>query len=290
MTTAGVEQVRVEETDVVAGAVHLHVRRVGEPCVQPVLFLHGIMGHRRDWDAFIDRVGQSYPVVAPDQRGHGRSGWTGSYRVAEMADDAIALIEHLALGRVPIVGHSMGAMVGLVVAARRPDLVDRLVVVDIGPGSMETEFAVQMPEMFEAMGAATYASIDEAVAEWQAGNPLAQPDLLRNYVTHALVSDDEGRLRWGFDAQGLRAFPSGVTPEELWDAIDAATCPALVIRGEHSPITTPWETIEVARRLGDASVVEIPGGGHDLGVEQPQAVAEAVLDFLPTPGPQEQHR
>lgn len=280
MQRTGVAPTWVDEHNVMAGDVRLYVRQVGEPHAPPVLFLHGIMGHRRDWDVFIDRLAASHRVIAPDQRGHGRSAWSHSYRVSEMADDAVALVERLELGSCPIVGHSMGAMVGLVVAARRPDLVERLVLVDIVPGSMETEFAAQMPDMFEAMAAATYASVDDAVAEWQAGNPLAQPDLLRNYVTHALVPDGVGRLRWGFDARGLRAFSSGVTGTELWQAIDAVSCPALVVRGQHSPVTTVREAGEVARRLGDATVVEIPAGGHDLGVEQPEAVAETVLDFL----------
>jgi pimeloyl-ACP methyl ester carboxylesterase len=197
-----------------------------------------------------------------------------------MADDAIALIEHLGVAPVPIVGHSMGAMVALVVAARRPELVDRIVLIDIVPDSLTTEFAVQLPEMFEALAASSYATVGDAVAEWQTGNPLARTDLLHNYVTHALVSGPDGRLRWRFDALGLRSFTAGVTAEELWAAVDAVTCPAMVVRGEYSPLTTPDQSVTLAQRLADAPVVVIPDGGHDLGVEQPEAVAEAVLEFL----------
>lgn len=280
MTPTTTPTARVQERDVVVGGVRLHVREVGDAHAPPVLFLHGIMGHRRDWDVLIDRAGERHRVVAVDQRGHGRSEWTRSYRVAEMADDAIALIEQLGVAPVPVVGHSMGAMVALVVAARRPELVERIAVIDIVPESLATDFAHQMPAMFEAVAASSYATVEEATAEWQAGNPLAREDLLRNYVAHALVTGADGRLRWGFDALGLRSFSGGVTPEELWSAIDATTCPALVIRGEHSPLTTSEQVAEVAARLGGASVVEIPGGGHDLGVEQPEAVARAVLDFM----------
>lgn len=268
------------ERDVVVGGVRLHLRQVGAADAPPVLFLHGIMGHRHDWDVLVDRLGASCRVIAVDQRGHGRSEWTRSYRVAEMAADAIALIEQLDVAPVPIVGHSMGAMVALVVAARRPELVDRIVLIDIVPESLTTEFARQMPEMFAAMARSSYATVDEATAEWQAGNPMARPDLLRNYVAHALTPGRDGRLRWEFDAWGLRDFFAGVSPSELWAAIDAVTCPSLVIRGEHSPVTTDEQAAAVARRLGDARVVLIPDGGHDLGVEQPEAVTDAVMDFL----------
>ena len=274
---------RAEEYDVVAGGVRLHVREVGEHDAPPVVFLHGIMGHRRDWDVLVHRLGSTHRVFAVDQRGHGRSEWTRSYRVAEMADDAVALVEQLGVAPVPIIGHSMGAMVALLVAARRPDLVDRIVIVDIVPDSLSTESATQMPEMFASMATATFATVDEAVADWHSGNPLARADLLHHYVRHALVVGADGLLRWEFDAWGLRSFVSGVSPDELWDAIDAidpVRCPSLVVRGALSPFTTPAQVAEVARRLGDATVVEVAGGGHDLGVEQPDAVTDAVIDFL----------
>ena len=272
---------RTEERDVVVGEVRLHLREVGDADAPPVLFLHGIMGHRRDWDVLIDRIGERHRVIALDQRGHGRSEWTRSYRVAEMADDAIGLIAGLGPAPVTIIGHSMGAMVALVVAARRPDLAERIVLIDIVPESLATEIGTRMPEMFAAMAAASYATIEEAVTDWQAGNALARTDLLRNYVTHALVPGADGRLRWGFDAMGLRSFAAGVTPDELWGAADAVTCAALLVRGEHSPVTTPEQVRALAARLRDARVVTIRDGGHDLGVEQPEAVADAVLQFLP---------
>ena len=280
---------RIEEHDVVVGGIRLHVREVGGIDMPPVLFLHGIMGHRRDWDVLIDRVGERHRVIAVDQRGHGRSEWTRSYRVAEMADDAIALTEHLGVTPVTIVGHSMGAMVALVVAGRRPELADRIVLIDIVPESLATEVGARMPEMLEAMAAASYATIDEAVAEWQAGNALARSDLLHNYVTHALVTGPDGRFRWGFDTSGLRSFPD-VSPDELRAVADAVRCETLLVRGEHSPVTTPDQVSSLARRLSDARIVTIPGGGHDLRVEQPEAVADAVLEFLAPARSEEQIR
>ncbi len=143
-----------------------------------------------------------------------------------------------------------------------------------------TEFADQMPEMFTAMAESSYDTVEEAVAEWQAGNPLARTQLLRNYLRHALVARPDDRLSWGFDAFGLRHFTSGVSPDELWAAIDAIGCPSLVVRGEQSPLTSRDQVTQMAKRLGDARVVEIAGGGHDLGVEQPEAVARAVLTWM----------
>jgi pimeloyl-ACP methyl ester carboxylesterase len=271
----------VREHDVVVNGTRLRVRDVGDAGAAPVLFLHGIMGHRRDWDVLVDVVGRRRRVVVPDQRGHGRSQWTRTYRVTDMARDAIELIQQLDLGPVPIVGHSMGAMVALTVAARRPDLVERLVAVDIVPDSVATGFVAQLATTFDAMAAASYSTVDEATAEWQAGNPLARPELLRNYVSHALAREPDGRLRWRFDARGLRGFAtSGVSAAELWRAIDAVRCPTLVVRGQHSPLTSADQVAAVVERLADGRSTVIADGGHDLGVEQPERVADAVVEFL----------
>lgn len=267
------------ERDVTVGGRRLRLRQVGDPAAPPVLFLHGIMGHRRDWDVLIDALGVSRHVLALDQRGHGESDHAPSYRVDELADDAIELVDTLEVGPVALIGHSMGAMAAVVAAARRPDLVRTLVLVDMVPEIVRSDFASQMPAMFDALADARYDTVDAAVDEWQATNPLADRALLRNYVDHALRHDGTA-LRWGFDARGLRDFSQQTEPADLWAAIDAVSCPTLVVRGEHSPLTTRAGVAELARRVGDGTVVEIPGGGHDLGVEQPWPVAVAAATFL----------
>lgn len=182
-----------------------------------------------------------------------------------------------------LVGHSLGAIISCLFAAGRPELVERLVLIDIGPDSVrpDGETVAWLTTFLEGLGVASYAHPREAVDEWLAGNPLAREELMRHYVEHSLVPRADGRLTWRFDARRLAQFlTEGTTEAELWQAIDRVTAPTLLIRGEQSEVLSPRTAAEMMRRLRDARFVEIPGGGHDLGVEQPEAVAGAVRSFL----------
>jgi pimeloyl-ACP methyl ester carboxylesterase len=74
-----------------------------------------------------------------------------------------------------------------------------------------------------------------------------------------------------------------VTSDELWAALDGITRPTLLIRGRHSPLLPTATAATMVQRLRSGELVEIPRGGHDLGVEQPAAVADAVRPFLLRP-------
>jgi 3-oxoadipate enol-lactonase len=88
-----------------------------------VLFIHGITGRHETWDQVVDPIRKGNRAIAVDLRGHGRSGRTkGAYRLPDYARDMAALIDGLGLGAVNVVGHSLGAMTALQLAAGRPDL------------------------------------------------------------------------------------------------------------------------------------------------------------------------
>jgi pimeloyl-ACP methyl ester carboxylesterase len=149
----------------------------------------------------------------------------------------------------------MGAMVALVAAARRPAVVERLVLIDIGPDAFTTPLAAELPALLADLGTATYDEVDDAVHQWAEGNPLAQLEPLRHYVEHGLRRRADGRLVWRFDAAGLTGFVrSGATEAQLWSALDALTAPTLLIRGEHSAVLSPATAQEIARPAASRTV------------------------------------
>lgn len=263
------------------GGVEFHWRDIGHPSAPPVVMLHGIMGHSREWDSLFARMVPDHRVIALDQRGHGASEWAPPYTAARMAGDAIALIEHLGFTSTTLIGHSMGGMAAMLAAAGAPTLIDHLVIIDIGPDAFRQDFAAEAPIWMRQMADTIYDNVDQAVEEWRSGNPLARDDLLRHYVTHCLVPAAGGGLRWRFDALGLISFfTDGTTETELWQALDHIVCPTLVLRGEHSYMLSEQTQALMVDRLADPATAVIPGGGHDLGVEQPEAVADAIREFL----------
>jgi|GEM_PF-1103709 len=259
----------------------LHLREVGDPEAPVVVWLHGMMGHAYEWDAATARVAERFRIVAIEQRGHGRSSHPGDYRLALFVTDLVAALDRLAIERAHLVGHSMGGLVGAVASWRHPGRIKRLVLLDVGPNSLTTPWArQQLPVLLRDMAAMRFAGIDEATDAWLADDPCAERDLLRHYMEHALVTGDTGRYQWRFDALHLDTFLQDADPAELWAVIDHLCVPTLLVRGEHSHLLTAAHARTVVNRLPDGHLVEIPGAGHDLGVQRPGAVAEACLSWL----------
>lgn len=249
----------------------------------PMLVLHGIMGVAHEWDILSGDFARDHRVVALDQRGHGESDWADSYTAEAMADDAIAIIEELDLAPVRLVGHSMGGMVGMLIAARRPELLERLVLVDISPDSLRQEVVEGLLEWIEILHHSSYATVEEAANVWLEGNALARPSLLRHYSRHNLVRGEDGRLRWRFDTGRVGTYVTeGVTSRQLWEAVDMIRTPTLLVRGAHSWAVEPDDARVMLLRLADSAYAEIPDGSHDLGVEQPEAVTAAIRSYLGT--------
>lgn len=97
----------------------------------PLILLHGGSGRWQGFDAILPELTERWHVYAPDLRGHGRAGWTpGLYRLQDYADDIIALLERCINEPAYLFGHSMGGMVALLVAARRPERVRAVIVGD----------------------------------------------------------------------------------------------------------------------------------------------------------------
>nr|WP_255459735.1 alpha/beta hydrolase [Micrococcus sp. TA1] len=241
--------------------------------------LHGLLGHAREWDPAVAELAVTHQVWVLDQRGHGLSDWAGDYARSTMAEDLIAWLEAVGLDRPVVIGHSMGATVVLLAAARRPDLFGRLVIADTAPKTADGQLQAWLREYLQELGAASHGTVAEALA-LRSGGPRARPDLVRRSVEQSLVRGDDGRYRWRFDARGLVGSLDSVDPAVLWDAIDAISCPVLLLRGEHSLELSPELSGEMARRLGDARLGTIAGAGHDLALENPEGVARAVLDYL----------
>jgi pimeloyl-ACP methyl ester carboxylesterase len=152
---------------------------------------------------------------------------------------------------------------------------------DIGPDSLSSPFAALLPETLRHFADVEYRHSEDALEEWAAADPYAQPAHLEHYIDHALVRTESGQWRYRFDARGLSSFVvNGVSESDLWRAVDRITAPTLLIRGEFSQVLSRSTAAQVVGRLAHGALIEICDAGHDLGVEQPEVVAAATRAFL----------
>ena len=258
-----------------------HFTEWGRPASPALVLLHGVTGHARTWDDEAAALAGRFRVLALDQRGHGDSDPApdGDYTVAAMAEDLAAFADAQALRRFSIVGHSMGGRVAIAFAGRRPQRMDSLVVVDIGPdiapdGRLRVgTLMASTPERF--------ASVEEALAFGRATNPRYSDALLRHRVLHGTRQVDGG-LVWKYDRTLREAVRAGRwrDPIDLWPLWQAITCPVLLVRGAESDVLAP----ETAKRMLEtnprARLVEVPDAGHTVPGDQPEVFRRLLTEFL----------
>jgi pimeloyl-ACP methyl ester carboxylesterase len=270
------------DREVFLGDRRFHYTEWGDPMADSVLFLHGVTGHARSWDDEARALAGAWHVVALDQRGHGDSepAPDGDYSTPALAGDLAAFVDALGLAPARLVALSMGGRVAIAHAATHADTVDRLVVVDIGPEVAAPGRArvgammAQAPERFT--------TIDEALALSRANNPRYTEAMLRHRVTHALRPLSDGGFTWKYD----RALRDRVRQGRWRDSVDlwpfwrAIACPVLIVRGAESDVLSP----EIAKRMLEeqprARLVEVPGAGHTVPGDQPEAFMRILVDFL----------
>ena len=114
-----------------AAGIRLAYRVWGSPGAPPLVLLHGLGDSAADWGGVGPAFGGHWRVYAPDLRGHGRSGRPGDYSVELMAADVLAFLDALRLDRVDLIGHSMGGLVGYLLAGDHPGRVERLILEDV---------------------------------------------------------------------------------------------------------------------------------------------------------------
>jgi esterase len=253
-------------------AVRLAAVEYGEG--PPLAILHGLFGSGRNWATIAQRLAAHRRVIAVDLRNHGGSAWADGMAYGEMAEDVLAMLDERGHRRAALLGHSMGGKVAMQAALRDPDMVERLVVVDIAPVAYPARHLI----LAQAMRALDLSGIGRR-AEADAGLAAAVPDLAeRSFLLQNLVFDPAPRWRLNLAAIE-RATPQLVGfPAVPDNAVYRG--PVLFVAGGRSDYLRPEHEPAIRRFFPAASIARIPDAGHWVHAEQPQAFLEIVGPFL----------
>lgn len=237
-----------------------------------MLVLHGMLGSSRNWQTAGKDLATHWQVFALDARNHGRSPHDPVMNYDVLAQDVADWMEAQGLPRATIVGHSMGGKTAMLLATRRPDLVERLVVVDIAP---KDYFWVAHRGEFAAMNELDLASLTsrgEAELRFEARVPSLG---MRKFLTTNLDHDEAGRWRWVVNLPALtKALPlmekNSLQPGDRYDG------PALFIVGGRSQYVQPPDHAVIQRHFPQARIEVIPESGHNPHMETRERFLELV--------------
>lgn len=241
----------------------------------PLLILHGLLGASGNWHSMSRNVfGPAYSTYAIDQRNHGRSPHVDAMSYPLMAEDIARFMDDQALERAHLLGHSMGGKVAMTFALTYPDRVERLVVADIAPRAYPPHHTTIFDALsrLDVNALGSRAAIDEALAADIPSWPVRQ-FLLKN-----LAAESGGGFTWKMNLDALI---------RNYDALSAAvpesgifTGSALFIRGGASDYVRDADEQDIYRLFPSAELLTVPGAGHWVHAEAPEAFGEAVMAFL----------
>ena len=245
-----------------------------------LVLLHGFTGHARSWDPFAEAMTDRYRVLALDQRGHGETGWAAAdrYGIDDMASDLESFVQALGLQDFTLIGLSMGGLVTIEYAGRRPKALAACVIVDIGPeidrsGSSRIQAGLQAVD--------TFASREEAFAVARADNSRPPEALHRQRSDASLMRTEDGRWTYRYD-RALRS-PGKLRlrdPETAWRSCANIKVSTQIVRGELSDILSPQIAERMVRTIPDARLVIVANAGHSVPLDAPEGFLAAVREFL----------
>ncbi len=228
-----------------------------------VILLHGFTHTGRSWGPVIAALGESYTAIAPDIRGHGAASDLEPVTleavigdVAETGGEAFTLA-----------GYSMGGRIALHVALALRDRVERLVLIGASPGIADPAERTARRQADERLADEIESSTIEAFARrWAQNTVLAgQPEW---------IHEDRLRNKPSGLARALRELGTGALPS-LWGRLGELQIPVELVVGERDQ-----KFRQIAQEMGaaipDAQVMVVPGAGHAVHLEAPEAVAEAI--------------
>jgi 3-oxoadipate enol-lactonase len=238
----------------------------------PLLLIAGIPAVASDWEPLAERLGARRRVIAYDNRGSGASTVTsGPYTTAQLAADAVAVLDGLGLERADVFGMSMGGMIAQEVAIGWSARVRRLI---LGCTHAGISHAARQPR--EAARAFALETDDWALR-------------MRTLAPLAFARDVDPRLLEAFvgkksrdvqDPAGYRAQIQAVLTHDSYERLPSIAAPTLIVRGDDDRII-PAAGSEVLRRRIPGSVLRVvAGAGHLFFLERPQDVAGLLEAFL----------
>jgi pimeloyl-ACP methyl ester carboxylesterase len=243
-----------------------------------LVFLHGGAQNAHTWDTVALALGR--PLVCIDLPGHGHSGppADATTDTDRNADDMARAVAELAPDAAAVVGMSLGGLTGLSLAGHTPELVRRLVLVDVTPGVDEQKTAritafVNGPESFP--------SFEELLARTIEFNPTRSEASLRRGILHNAEQRSDGGWVWryarfrGTEAAGFPDF------DRLWDILSGLTVPLMLVRGmRDQSVVDDADEAELRRRCPTARVEHVAEAGHSVQGDTPVELAELIEDFV----------
>jgi 2-succinyl-6-hydroxy-2,4-cyclohexadiene-1-carboxylate synthase len=264
---------------IAVNGISLYVRMVGKG--DPLVLLHGFTGSSRSWLPHVAEFKSHNFCISVDLLGHGGSDVPADparYRMDKQIDDLLDVFDALGLGRVNLLGYSMGGRVALSFAVAHPERVRSLIIESASPGIADPAQRRErirgdevLAESIENEGLQKFVEHWESLPIFATQNAL--PPALRDEIRQQRLGNSPRGL-----INSLRGLGTGVQPS-MWEKLHRLTMPVLLVVGEFDQKYTSI-ALRMASKIAKVKVAIIEGAGHTVHLEKPATFNRVVLSFL----------
>lgn len=254
-------------------AINLNYEKYGSG--QPIIILHGLFGSCVNWKTVSEMLSSQFSVYTLDLRNHGESPHSEQFNYNVMTEDLKQFILRHNLQKVIVIGHSLGGKTAMTFASTYPQMVDKLIIVDIAPRAYLSSLKGLIESMM-SVKLSQYNKLREIVSALE----FQIPDLsTRYFLVKNIKRDKKGQLKWKINLQSIhdnydnlnKAVPIGLSIDR----------PTLFIRGEDSDYVMEQDMNVIKTfYFPHAHIVTIPKAGHWVHIDAPNEFVSIVQEFV----------
>ena len=251
--------------------MELNFRQYGSG--QPLVILHGLFGSSDNWQTLGKQLAEDYEVFLVDQRNHGKSGHSEDFSYELMADDLYEFFRSNHIYDAILVGHSMGGKTSMLFAQNNPDLLEKLVVVDIGI----KQYPMHHGPILAGLNAVNPRTLGGRSEAEEIISKHIEDVGVRQFLLKNLYWAEKGVLDWRFNLPVLEREMENILTKLPLDDIKV---PTLFLRGELSNYILEEDYDSIKQVFSNGEIETIKGVGHWIHAEAPQEFKQKLLDFI----------
>jgi len=242
----------------------------------PLIILHGLFGMSDNWVTFGKALAKEYEVYIPDQRNHGRSPHSKEFDFEIMSNDIIEFISEHKLDKVVLMGHSMGGKVAMITALNHPEIISKLIVLDIGVRTYD--LSPEIKKILEVINTIELQKTTNRNEIKKMLSVLISDKRIIELMIKNIIRKENNVFDWKFNVEAisnnLDKILIGIETEKVFQG------PSIFISAEKSYYITGEDFYEIFENFPQAQIEVINNAGHWLHVDAAQKLLSLVVTFL----------
>ena len=253
----------------------LHSKTIGDSN-NHIIILHGFLGMGDNWKTHAKKIAlEGFTVHLLDLRNHGRSFWDDDFTFNSMAEDVHNYVKSKNISKADLIGHSMGGNLVFYISNKIPNIINKIVIVDIAPkkyDKLHEDIFLGLKSIdFNLIGSRK--EVDDKLSLYIAD------DRVRQFLLKSVYWESEKRLGFRFNLDILHDFSENSISNEFKTPI-SFNGPSLFLHGELSNYVNEKDYELIKYHYNNASIIKVPNSGHWLHVDNPDFFLEKTINFL----------